>query len=94
MLSPPLPIISTFLTSTNSSSPALAMYEAVILDPWASCGVADRIAELEMVLIEWCFEGLLEGGQEVSMHPAMGGMEEAETKDLAEEGNDGALARV
>ena len=70
------------------------MYEAVILDPWASCGVADRIAELEMVLIEWCFQGLVGGGREMSLHRAMGGMEEAEMKDLAEEGNDGVLALV
>ena len=70
------------------------MYEAVILDPWASCGVADLIAELEMVLIEWCFQGLVEAGREMSLHRAMGDMEEAEMKDLAEEGNDGVLARV
>ena len=37
------------------------MYEAVILDPWASWGVADRIAELEKLLVEYFFRGLVEG---------------------------------
>ena len=30
----------------------------------------------------------------MSLYRAVGGMEEAEMKDLAEEGNDGVLARV
>lgn len=68
------------------------MYEAVILDPWASCGVADRIAEVDMVLVKCRFEDLVDEGGGVPVYPATRGMKEEEVKDLAERGIDGALA--
>ena len=68
------------------------MYEAVILDPWASCGVADRIAEVDMVLVKCRIEDLVDEGGGVPVYPATRGMKEGEVKDLAERGIDGALA--
>lgn len=68
------------------------MYEAVILDPWASCGVADRIAEVVMVLVRCCFQDLVDEGGEGSVSLATRGMNEGEVKDLAERVVDGALA--
>ena len=94
MLSPPLPMTSTFLTSTNSSSPALAMYEAVISDPWASWGVADRIAELEMLLVEWFFKDLVEESTQRALRRARCGAREAEVRYLVEEGIDGTVVEA
>lgn len=68
------------------------MYEAVILEPWASCGVAHRIAEVDMVLARCCFQDLVNEDAEGSVHLATRGMKEGEVKDLAERGIDGALA--
>ena len=83
MLSPPLPITTTFLTLTSSSSPALAIYEAVISDPWASCGVADRIAELEIVLVAQDFHGLAEEVADEPLHGWERSIEE-DVRDLLE----------
>ena len=90
MLKPPLPMTRTFFTSTNSISPALAMYEAVMSDPWVSCGVADRSAELVMVLLEWYLKGVVEGCKDREVCRARCGGKEGRVKDLAEEGSDGA----
>ena len=67
------------------------MYEAVILDPWASWGVADRIAEVDIVLVECCFQDLVYEDGEGLLHLATHGMKEGEVKDLDESGIDGAL---
>ena len=68
------------------------MYEAAMSDPWASCGVADRSAELVMVLLEWYLKGMVEGCKGRVVYRARCGGGEAEVKDLAEEGGDGATA--
>lgn len=62
------------------------MYEAVILDPWASWGVANRIAVLEMLRVEWCFEGPVEGGTEGALRRANRGARETDVEYLVEEG--------
>ena len=90
MLNPPLPITRTFFTSTNSMSPALAMYEAVISDPWVSCGVAERSAELVIDLLQWYLKGVVEGCKERGVYRGRCGGKEAKVKDLADEGTDGA----
>ena len=89
MLKPPLPITRTFFTSTNSISPALAMYEAVMSDPWVSCGVADRSAELVIVLLEWYLKGVVEECKDRVVYRARCGGEGVEVKDPADEGTDG-----
>ena len=65
------------------------MYEAVMSDPWVSCGVADRSAELVMVLLEWYLKGVVDGCKDRVVYRARCGGEEAEVKDLADEGTDG-----
>ena len=66
------------------------MYEAVMSDPWVSCGVADRSAELDMVLLEWYLKGVVEGCKVREVCRARCGGKEVGVKVLAEEGNDGA----
>ena len=66
------------------------MYEAVMSDPWVSCGVADRSAELDMVLLEWYLKGVVEGRKDRVVYRARCGGEGAEVKDPADEGTDGA----
>ena len=68
------------------------MYEAVMSDPWVSCGVADRSAELVMVLLDWDLKGVVEGCKDRVVYRARRGGEGAEVKDLADEGTDGATA--
>lgn len=70
------------------------MYEAVILDPWASCGVAERIAEVDIVLVRCWFQDLVDKGGEGSVYPTTRGLKEREVKDLGERGIDGALAEA
>ena len=67
------------------------MYEAVILDPWVSCGVADRIAELEMLLFEWYAKGVVERGPQGRLPRGGFGAREADAKSLVDEGIAGAL---
>ncbi len=66
----------------------------MILDPWASWGVADRIAELAKLLVEWFFKGLGEKGTERSLRRTRYGAGEAEVNDLAEEGIEGTMAEA
>ena len=70
------------------------MYEAVILDPWASWGVADRIVELEKVLVKWSFQVLVQGSAEGALRRGRSGMAEAEVKDLVAEGIDGVPTKA
>lgn len=67
------------------------MYEAVSLDPWASCGVAYRIVELDRFLIKRYLEDLMEDAT-VGVRRARYGAREVEAKDLEEVGINGALS--
>lgn len=66
----------------------------MILDPWASWGVADRIAELAKLLVEWFFKGLGGEGTERALRRTRCGAGEAEVNDLAEEGIGGTMAEA
>ena len=67
------------------------MYEAVIWDPWASWGVTERTAELEMLLLEKICTGLVEGSTEGDLRRERCDAREAEVKDLVAEGTNRVL---